>query len=80
MEGPRTHPPEWLRVPAKVFACLLNDKLRITLLPGAGMANGGLPLDVRVELVPLHLRLPNTKLWVQFSRPGKVEFIAARDE
>lgn len=72
--------PEQLRVPAVVFACLLNGELRITLFPGVGLADGGVPRDVPVELIPLELRLPNTKLWVQLDESLRVESVSSRDE
>jgi hypothetical protein len=52
------------RVPAEVFACLIPGELRLTLLPGSGMANGGAPYDVRTGLIPFECRVPNTPLWV----------------
>ena len=66
MESSRKYPREWLdQVPAEVFACLLPGELRIVLLPGVGMANGGAPHDVPAALVPPELWVPNTPLWVQ---------------
>jgi hypothetical protein len=68
------------RVPAIVFGCLLDGELRIILLPGVGLANGGAPRDVPVKLVPHELRLPNTKLWVQLDEQLRVESVTGRDD
>ena len=73
MSGAREYPAEWLRVPAVVFACLVDGELRILL-------NGSAQRDVPIDLVPPELRLPNTKLWVQLNQSLDVESVAARDE
>jgi hypothetical protein len=52
------------RVRAEVFACLIRGELRLTMLPGVGLANGGAPYDVSVEMVPFEYRMPNAPLWV----------------
>jgi hypothetical protein len=75
------YPREWLeRVPAVVFACLIPRELRITLHPGAGLADGGAPHDVPIEIVPPELRLPNTPLWVQLDDAMNVVRAWRRDE
>ena len=80
MSTSRKYPAEWMRVPGEVFACLQSGELRITLLPGVGLAQGGAQRDVPVELVPAELRLPNTKLWVQLNDTFEVESVSARNE
>ena len=56
-------PREWHeRAPAVVFARLLPCELRIIVRPGAGLADGGAPWNVPVELIPPELRMPNTAL------------------
>lgn len=67
-------------VPAVVFGCLLHGELRITVHPGVGLADGGIPWNVPIELVPPELRLPNTKLWVQLNDRREIESITRRDE
>jgi hypothetical protein len=58
---------ELRRVPASVFAALAPGTLRLTLFPGLGMADGGIPLDVPVEDIPPDLRMPNTLLWLELN-------------
>jgi hypothetical protein len=55
------------KVPAEVFGCLIPGELRIVVVPGNGLANGGAPWDVPIEIVPAELRMPNTHLWVCFN-------------
>lgn len=77
---PRPYPSEWLdRVPAVVFACLRPGELRVVLHPGAGLADGGSPLDVPAALVPPDLWLPNTPLWVQLDTDFRVLRVWRRD-
>ena len=71
------YPREWLeRVPAEVFACLIPGELRITLLPGVGLANGGAPIG----LEPFELRMPNTRLWVRLDDDMNVTRAWRREE
>jgi hypothetical protein len=66
MSDSRKYPREWTdRIPAEVFACLSPGEMRIILLPGVGLANGGAPRDIPMDLIPFELRLPNARLWVQ---------------
>jgi hypothetical protein len=81
MTASRKYPPEWRdRVPAKVFACLLPGELRISLLSGVGLADGGAPRDVPARLVPPDLWVPNTPLWVQLDDTLDVIRVWRRDE
>jgi hypothetical protein len=74
------YPPQWReRVPAEVFACLLPGELRITLMPGVGMASGGIPCDVPAHLVPPDLWVPNTPLWVQLGDASRVVRVWRRE-
>jgi hypothetical protein len=73
------YPPEAYRVPGEVFGCVRAGELRINLLPGLGIA-GAEQRDVPADAVPIHLRLPNTKLWVQFNESFEVIEIQSRDE
>jgi len=60
------YPREWLeRVPAEVFGCLIAGEMRIILCPGIGLAHGGAPRDIAMELIPFDLRVPNALLWVE---------------
>ena len=61
-----SYPPEWReRIPARVFGCLRDGELRITVLPGVGMVDGGVPYDVPTSVIPFDLRMPNTDLWIR---------------
>lgn len=74
------YPREWLdRIPAVVFACLFPGELRIIVYPGVGLADGGAPRDVTIDLVPPELRLPNTPLWVQFDESMNIARVWRRE-
>jgi hypothetical protein len=51
-------------VSAVVVAVLTQDTITIKLLPGVGMLDGRIPIDIPIEMVPFELRLPNTRLIV----------------
>jgi hypothetical protein len=75
------YPGEWLeRVPAVVFACLLPGELRIIVHPGVGLADGGAPRDVPVDLIPRELRVPNTPLWLKLDEQMNIVQVWRRDE
>lgn len=57
-------PEEHNVAPAVVFACLQTGEFRILIHPGMGLAFGGAPVDVRTELIPFGLQIPNSRLWV----------------
>ena len=57
-----------LKAPAKVLGCLHPGYLRVIVLPGHGMADGGTPHDVPLDLVPLDLRLPNSEFILVLDR------------
>ncbi len=52
---------------AKVLACLNGHEIRIRLLPGAGMVDGGIDVTVSDELVPASSKLPNALVWVTWA-------------
>lgn len=66
------------RVPATVFAYLTPGHLRLTLLPGVGLADGGIPHEVPLHDVPFSCRMPNTPLWVTMDRRGVVVGVERR--
>jgi hypothetical protein len=81
MARDRSYPREWLeRIPAEVFACLKAGELRITLMPGVGLANGGSTCDVPIDKVPPHLRMPNTKLWIRVNDAWEIQEVWQRDD
>lgn len=57
-----------LKAPAKVFACLQSGFIRVIVWPGVGMADGGIPHDIPVELIPIDLRLPNSEFTLVLDR------------
>ncbi len=75
------YPREWLeRVPAVVFACLLPGELRIIVHPGVGLADGGAPWNVPIDLIPPELRMPNTPLWLKLDEQMNILEVWRRDE
>jgi hypothetical protein len=75
------YPKEWLeRVPAIVFASLAPGSVRIHLLPGNGLVNGGAPRDIDIEIIPRELRVPNTLLWARLDDKMNVIEVWRRDE
>lgn len=55
---------ETREIPATVLAVLTRTTIKIVLVPGVGMADGGIPVDIPIDLVPIELRLPNTRLTI----------------
>ena len=74
-------PSDWFeQIPAVVFGCMTPGEIRIVLMPGAGMADGGLPQDIPLSAVPIDLRMPNTPLWVRFDENMKVSRVWRREK
>ena len=57
-----------LKSPARVIACLSPGYLRVIVHPGVGLADGGIPTDIPMELVPLDLRMPNSEFTLVLDR------------
>lgn len=75
------YPREWHeRVPAIVFACLLPGELRIVVHPRVGLADGGIPWNVPIELIPPELRMPNTPLWLKLDERMNILQVWRRGE
>jgi hypothetical protein len=75
------YPREWLeRVPVVVFACLIPGEIRIILCPGAGLADGGAPLNVPVEQIPFDMRIPNTPLSIHFDEQWNIVRVCRRED
>lgn len=53
------------RSPARVLGCLTPNTITVVVLPDNGMADGGVPTQLPVEMVPPELRMPNSvfDLW-----------------
>lgn len=64
----RNEPDTILKIPGKVLACLSPGYLRVLLGHGLDMAEGGIPHDVPIELVPLDLRMPNSEFTAVIDR------------
>jgi hypothetical protein len=66
------------RVHAEVLGCLRPGELRIVVLPGYGLADGGAHWDVPLAIVPFECRMPNTLLWITFEEGGRIVSIEPR--
>jgi hypothetical protein len=53
--------PEYWVYPATVLGCLENGYLTIILCPEIRMANGGVPVILPMQMIPIDLRMPNSK-------------------
>lgn len=65
-------------IPARVIAVLTRSTIQLLLLPGFGLADGGIPTEVPLELVPPEMRMPNTTLTVTMTN-GSVTNIRHRE-
>ena len=63
-----TPPARLIKVPAKVLACLRPGYLTVFVGYGLRMANGGMPDDIPMDLVPFDLRMPNSEFTVVMDR------------
>jgi hypothetical protein len=57
-----------LKAPARVLGCLCPGYVRVIVLPGYGMSDGGIPHDIPLDLVPFDLRLPNSEFMLLLDR------------
>jgi hypothetical protein len=69
----RNEPVTILKAPVKVLGCLRPGYLTVIVGQGLTMADGGIPYDVPVDLVPLDLRMPNSEFTVVLDRTVGVE-------
>lgn len=67
------------KLPGRVFACLRTGEIQIALLPGVGLADGGIPYDVPLEIVPFELRAPNTEVWLRLDKRGQIVEVWRRE-
>ena len=56
------------RIPARVIGCLNRTTIRVIVLPGVGLADGGIILEVPREAVPMDLRIPNSEFDITFDK------------
>ena len=71
---------EWRdRIPGRVFGCLRRGELKIVVMPGVGLANGGTMYDVSMDVVPFELRTPNTSVWLRVDESWQVQEVWRRD-
>ncbi|MEM8637009.1 MAG: hypothetical protein AAGF33_18750 [Pseudomonadota bacterium] len=64
--------------PGRVIAVLTECTVRFLLQPGYGLADGGIPTEVPLDVVPPELRMPNTMLTVTVEN-GNTTNVRARD-
>ncbi len=63
-----SEPETILQTPAKVLACLRPGYLTVFVGYGLGMADGGMPHDIPMDLVPFDLRMPNSEFTLVLDR------------
>ena len=68
------------RYPARVLGCLRPGHLTVLVAYGQGMADGGIPLDVPMEIVPSDLRMPNSEFIVLFGQGDPRSIAVERSE
>lgn len=74
------YPEKWREpVPGRVFACLRRGEIKIVVMPGSGMLDGGVLHDIPIDLVSFELRMPNTNVWLRFDESFKVTTVWRRD-
>ncbi len=64
--------------PARVINVLNRSTIQLLVLPGVGLADGGIPRHVPLEIVPVPLRMPNTMLTVTMEE-GEITQVRAQD-
>lgn len=70
-----------VKIPAKTLACLRPGYVSIFLGFGLGGADGGIPHEVPIDLVPFDLRRPNAGFTVVFDRSaGRIVGVERRRE
>jgi hypothetical protein len=57
-----------LKAPARVLACLRPGYLTVLVGSGYGMADGGIPHELPMDLMPFDLRMPNSEFTVLLDR------------
>ena len=60
--------------PARVLACLNNNRITVVLFPDQGLADGGIPHEIDSSLIPFDLRMPNSE-FLLLMRKDTGEFV-----
>jgi hypothetical protein len=68
-----------MEVNARVIYVVNRETIQILLAPGCDHLNGGVPIDIPIDLVPAELRIPSTDLIVT-RRNGEVVAVRRMDE
>lgn len=69
------------RIPARVLACLSRETITVILWPGMGLADGGIPIELPIAVVPPDLRMPNSEFDLIFDvRMGTYSTVVRKDE
>jgi hypothetical protein len=63
--------PKILKAPAIVLGYVSPNYLRVVVMPGVGMVDGGIQHDLPLEIVPPDLRMPNSEFTVLLDRTTK---------
>ena len=57
-----------IKIQVKVLGCLRPGYLTVFMRYGAGLADGGIPIEIPMDLVPFGLRMPNSVFSVVYDR------------
>ncbi|CAN5871006.1 hypothetical protein BH23PLA1_BH23PLA1_35900 [soil metagenome] len=57
-----------IKAPAKVLACLRPGYVTAAIGAGLGLADGGIPTEIPMHLLPMDLRMPNAEFTVLLDR------------
>ena len=57
-----------IKIQVKVLGCLRPGYLTVFMRYGSGLADGGIPTEIPMDLVPFGLRMPNSVFSVVYDR------------
>ena len=70
-----------LSAPARVVGCLIKDSINVIVCPGQGLADGGIHYEIKAELIPEDLRIPNSEFDILMVRDtGEIVKILRKGE
>ena len=52
------------KIPVQVLGCLRPGRITVIAFPSVGMVDGGLPMELPTEMIPVKLRMPNSEFIV----------------